>query len=302
MLLLAGLLWKVPLDGAIKGMRALSPLGVTAIVVLTFAFPAIAAARWKRALSALGEEQSWLSLFADSLVASTYNMLLPTSVGGDVVRAIRCGRRLKSPHHAWSSTLFERLVGVVALIIMAVPGLAFAKGNLGWLGVLVGLCLAASIALIFLAPAPFRVAARLLVQRAPKLAGLGDGIADDLSGSLSKVRIRFELIFWSLLYQAVGLGVLVVVAFDWGHPEMSWAILGGVPLALVATMLPVSIAGLGLRESLFVVLLARFGIASGHSLSLAIVWLASALLLALAGALVLLIESSRGLARRAHLS
>jgi len=64
-------------------------------------------------------------------------------------------------------------------------------------------------------------------------------------------------------------------------------------LALVLTLLPVSIAGIGVRESLFVVLLGRFGMASDRALSLAVVWLGSALLTAFAGVVVLLIESAR---------
>jgi len=71
---------------------------------------------------------------------------------------------------------------------------------------------------------------------------------------------------------------------------MLWAILGAVPLALVITMVPVSIAGLGVRESMFVVLLGEFGVDAGRALSLALVWLASALLLALAGAIVMAVE------------
>jgi hypothetical protein len=225
-------------------------------------------------------------------------MLLPTTIGGDVVRAVRCARRIDPGHRAWSSTLFERLVGIVALVLLAVPGLIMAPGQVREIAWAIGVVAVLSVAALLAAHAPFRLGARFLVARAPSVAGAGDRIASDLSGPLARPTVRLEIAAWSLLYQLVGLGVLVVVAFDWGQPRMTWAILGAVPLALVLTMLPVSIAGLGLRESLFVILLGRFGVPADRALALALVWLALALLLAFAGGVVMLSEGGKGAGAR----
>jgi hypothetical protein len=292
-LLLAAILWKVPVREALAALAALRPVTLGLVVLLTVLFPVIAALRWQRALSWTGARERFGPLLRDVLVSSTYNMLLPTNIGGDVVRAARCARRLSEPHHAWSSTIFERLIGVVALVLLAVPGLLMAPGQVRELGIAVGVLAAITLAVALGAHAPLRLASRLLVSRAPSIAGAGDRIAADLAGPLASVRARLEMMAWSALYQAVGLGILVVVVFDWGQPEMTWAILGAIPLALVLTLLPVSIAGLGVRESLFVVLLGRFGMGSERALSLAVVWLASALLTSLLGAGVMALESWR---------
>ncbi|MFW5739654.1 MAG: lysylphosphatidylglycerol synthase transmembrane domain-containing protein, partial [Myxococcota bacterium] len=272
--LLVVLIWKVPVGQALEGLAALSWPGLVGIVVLSFAFPAVAAVRWKRVLRYLGAEQSWWPLMADTLVSSTYNMLLPTNIGGDVVRALRSGRRIDGAHRAWSSVLFERLVGLVALALLAVPGLAMVPGRLQALGWAVAGIVLVSVVVLVLAPAPFRAAGKLLAARAPVMAAVGDRIANDLAGPLARAAPRIETMLWSTLYQATGLGMLVLVAFDWGEPSMTWAILGGVPLALILTLLPVSIAGLGVRESLFVVLLGQLGVESERAMALAIVWLA----------------------------
>ncbi len=293
-LLIALILWRVPLAKAFDGLASLSFAAILAALVLTFAFPAIAALRWKRALHRLGTQVPWVPLLADTLVSSTYNMLLPTQIGGDVVRALRCARRASRPSHAWSSALFERLVGLVALALLAVPGLAMAPGARPQITLAVAAFASLAGILVFAAPAPFRFAARLIAKRSQSVANLGSHLAEDLSGPLATLSARLEMLAWSLLYQAVGLGLLAVVVLDWGRPDLCWAILGAVPLALVLTLLPVSIAGLGVRESLFVVLLGQFGVPSDRALSLALIWLASALLLALAGAVVVLLEASRG--------
>ncbi|MCL2824677.1 MAG: flippase-like domain-containing protein, partial [Polyangiaceae bacterium] len=258
--LLGLVLWKVPTLDALDGIASLSWTAVVVIVVLTFAFPAVASIRWWRLLRSVGAEQSIWELFADNLVASTYNMLLPTSIGGDVVRALRCGRRIGCSHRAWSTVLFERLVGIIALALFSVPGLAMAPASVRTLGWAVAGVVFVSLIVLVFSPTPLRWIGSVLASRAPAVADVGTGVARDLSGPLSGTAIRAETMFWSLLYQAVGLGILVVVAFDWQQPWMVWAILGGVPLALVLTMLPVSIAGLGIRESMFVVLLGHFGV------------------------------------------
>ncbi len=284
--------WKVPLAKALHTVASLSAPAVAFSLLLTFAFPAIAALRWKRALRRLGSRVPWPALMADTLVSSTYNMLLPTSIGGDVVRAIRCARRSARPSHAWSSALFERLVGLVALAVLAVPGIVMAPGARREIAVAILLVALLSSSLVLAAHAPFRWAARILSSRAPVVAQLGSDLADDLAGPLSSIPARLEMLAWSLLYQAVGLGLLAVVVTDWGRPDLCWAVLGAVPLALVLAMLPVSIAGLGVRESMFVVLLGQFGVASDRALALALVWLASALLLALTGVVVLALEAA----------
>ena len=292
--LVAGILWKVPIGNAVGGIRALSVPAAAWIIILTLLFPVLAAFRWKRALARLGSHQSWTSLLGDTLVSSTYNMLLPTQVGGDVVRSLRCGKRLSQPHHAWSSMIFERLMGIVALAMLAVPGVVMGSGRTREIGIAVGAVAVGSFVLVVAAPAPLRWAARILASRAPSVSGAGERIAADLSGPLSSLWARAEMMVWSVAYQFVGLGILMVVVVDWGMPEMVPAILGAVPLALVLTLVPVSIAGLGVRESLFVVLLGRFGLASERALSLAVVWLASALIVAMAGAVVMGWEAARG--------
>jgi hypothetical protein len=291
--LLALVLWKVPLRDALQGLSGLSPVALVSLLVLTFVFPSVAALRWKRVLLRLQLRQRWIRLLADTLVSSTYNMLLPTSIGGDIVRGWRCARRVEAGHHAWSSVLYERLVGLVALALLALPGLFLTPTPAGRLGAVVAVLVAVSILLAVFAHAPFRHVAHLLAVRAPVVAGVGDGIAADLSGPLARSTARAETLAWSLLYQFVGLGLLIVVVLDWNRPELVPAVLGAVPIALIFTMLPVSIAGLGVRESLFVVLLGQFGVEAARALSLALVWLASAVVLAGAGAAVMIVEASR---------
>lgn len=288
--LLGLIAYKAPVGEAVASVRGLSLGAVLAVVALTMACSAVAALRWKRALAVLGSHQSWTALMRDTLVAGTYNMLLPTSIGGDVVRALRCARRLEQRHRAWSSVLFERLLGLLAMALLSVPGLLMVPGKASGLGIVVAVVAAASVGALVIAHAPFQAAGRLLSSRAPSLAGAGKAIAADLAGPFAMTRSRAEMLGWSLLYQLVALSILAAVVLDWGQPRLLGAVLGAVPLALIGAMAPVSIAGLGVREGLFVLLLGRFGVSTDQALALALVWLGSSLVMALAGAVVLALE------------
>lgn len=291
--LLALVVWHVPVARAADHLRQISPLGILAAASLTLASPAVAAWRWKRVLARSQVHVPWFQLIADLLVAATYNLLLPTSIGGDVVRAARCAKRIPRANLAWSSVLYERLLGVFGLGLLAVPGMALVPGlprQLSWwLG---GVMLSVGLAVV-VAHAPFRILSRFLARRAPKAAGFGDALADDFAGPMSSWGTRLETLAWSMAYQLTALSVIGVVALDWGHPQWLLFILAAVPLALIVTLLPISIAGLGVRESMFVLLLGQLGMSSGRALSLAMIWLLSSLLLAAAGSLVLLLETRR---------
>jgi hypothetical protein len=216
-------------------------------------------------------------------------MFLPTTVGGDVVRALRCAGRVRAPHLAWAAVAYERIMGLVCLALLPLAGLALGAGH----GRPALLAVAAASAALFLgvlafAHAPLRLVARLAAARAPALAGVSGRLADAFTGPLSGPAVRLETFGWSLAYQLVALSMLVAAGAR--EPGIVRAAYIGAPLVLILAMLPVTIAGLGLRESLFVAILPEFGPSPAHAGTLAVVWLAANLGCALAGAALLVRE------------
>lgn len=292
--LIALLLWKAPVSEAISDLSSLTLWGISSIVGLTFLCALIASFRWKRVLHYGGARQPLSMLLIDTLVSATYNMLLPTQLGGDVIRALRCAKRLdgaKKAHLAWSSVLFERLVGVLSMALVAGVGLLFVPVSLRWIGWVVASVIGAAVIVLMFASVPFGFFASLLVTRAPSVAGVGQGISSDLKHCLAGSRVRLETTVWSVIYQLTGLLILVCTALDWGQPTALWAIIAGVPVISILTLVPVSVGGLGVRESLFVVVLGQLGVSERLALGLALVWLASSLLLALAGGGVMVLQT-----------
>jgi uncharacterized membrane protein YbhN (UPF0104 family) len=294
--LLAGLLARIPLGELAAAFRSFPASGL-ALGALTLVLQLLAGAqRWRRLLKRVGSDLPLRSLVEHTLVASAYTMILPSSVGGDVVRAIRCGRQAGAPHRGWSTVFFERMIGFPCLTLVAAPGVLVLPGGRALLwAALAGAALGAGG--LVLAGGPLRWAARVLLARAPQIAALSEGIAADLEGPLGTAGARAEALLWTLLYQAAGISILAAVVAPLGDGKLVGAIYAGVPLIVIGAMLPVSLGGVGLRESLFVLVLGRLGVDRATALALGLLWLGTYFALAIPGVLLVLREA-RGEAER----
>jgi uncharacterized membrane protein YbhN (UPF0104 family) len=295
--ILALVLYKVPFRELAMRLGKLRAPDVLALVVLTIAQVTFGVVRWYRLLRRLGERPSFLALYGDVLVGLTYNMFLPTTVGGDVIRALRARKRVSASHRAWSTSLFERIAGLLAMAasgaLAATIGLGAATqvpAALGWIAGSITLVL---LVIFFFASAPFRILVHMLEKRLPGAADDVRGIVDDLEGPLSTPAARAEALAWSILVQALGIAFVLVGARGLQAPGHDAAILVGVPIVHVLSMVPITLGGLGLREGLFVGILGMLQVPADVALGLAAQWLASSVGFAIAGAVVAVADPGR---------
>lgn len=292
--ILALVLWKVPLRDLSARLSRLHASDIALLCALTVAHVSFAVVRWHRLLVRLDERPSFAALYGDALVGLTYNMFLPTTVGGDVVRALRARKRVSKPHRAWSTSLFERIAGLLA---MGASGALAASIGLGgdarippkvrYIAIAIAV---AMLAIFFFAAAPFRVLVRILERRLPGAADDVRGIVEDLEGPLAKSGARIEALGWSVLVQVLGFAFVIAGARGLDAPGHTMALLIGVPVVHVLSMVPITLGGLGLREGLFVGILGMLNVPSDVALGLAAQWLASSLAFAIAGAMVAVVD------------
>jgi hypothetical protein len=146
-------------------------------------------------------------------------------------------------------------------------------------------------AALIVAHHPLHLAARLLGGRVPRLGGeLGRW-----ASALERVSIatKLEIMGWSLAMQLLSLGLLATAAHDLAGAAAVRAVALGVPLIWVLSVVPITIGGFGLRESLFIGVLGALGVPAPAALALSMVWLGQQLLTASAGLLVHLGSGSR---------
>jgi len=219
-----------------------------------------------------------------------FSLCLPSSIGGDVVKAYRIGDTTSRRLLAGCSVLADRLTGLSALGVLG--GAAVAAREFG-LGLPATLALAATllvvVLLVFLAgvssldrliaviPAPHAVrefAAQLLpYQQRPSLIAKAVG--------------------WSFVVQmggAISVG-LMARALGVDQPVSLWFAV--VPMVALVMVLPISIGGFGVRENALTFLLSEQGVPGEKAVAVALLWGLSTIILGLLGGLLFLLDRSR---------
>jgi glycosyltransferase 2 family protein len=217
-------------------------------------------------------------LIQSCIIASFFRQFLPSTIGGDAIRAYDSWKMGASKTVAVSTLAVDRVFGLVILLLFAVIAILFSPRVLPeipllpmWIALGAG-CLFSLLLLIFLPGARLFRPLASIVERLPR--PIGD-VVNMLSGSLVGFRGQPGLMLRSLglsfLLQlnVVFFYVLIGTALGLSVPLLAYFIF--VPLATIVMMLPVSINAIGLREAVFVVLLGAFGVSMAEALAFA--WL-----------------------------
>jgi hypothetical protein len=270
LLVTAGLLWvaaaRFDLGRAAELIGGAELPAIAATLVVLSAANLVAACRWQLILSAEATSPGQLTLLKVALVGLFFNQVLPSAVGGDAVRVWRCSRLGVGLGPAVRSILLDRACGylvVVALYIAGLPTLLQilpdARQRGGVLAVLaVGvLGLLALVSLDRLPRAILRL--RLIapfaeLSRASRRLFVDPGRCGAVLG-LSIITIALTILAFKFVGDAVGSRLSLG----------SWIVI--VPPVTLIQLLPVSLAGWGVREVVLVVALGLFGIPAEAALA-----------------------------------
>jgi len=216
-------------------------------------------------------------------VGMFFNLFLPTSVGGDVVRTWRLARceggalpKERRRTAAFLSVFGDRLNGLVALIAVAgVAALCCPAAPPAWVGgTVAGLVGAAA---LVLASLPWL---GRLGRLHPRLRVLSDAAA----AYARNPRTLAAATALSLAVQAANAVVwgLMGAALDLPVPPAYYGVVA--PLAALLALLPVSVNGVGLREAAAVLLLAPLGVGPAEAVTFSVLTFAAATAASLGGA------------------
>lgn len=291
--ILVVVLTRVPLASVVDRLQHISLRNAAILVALAIVHMELGAVRWYRLFARVGEKVGLWPISRDVLVGMLFNTFLPTSFGGDVIRAVRAGRRVKASYHAWSTSLFERLVGMLSQAIISALGALLALGEALTIEQKAAIVVAMLVLVLgmFFAAAPLRVLVRILEKRLPaRFISNIRGVVGDLEGPLATAGARLETLGWSFLQFTFNLSFAIFGAYALGAPGHAIALIVGVPVVGVLAMAPVSLGGHGLREGLYVVILGMLGVPKDVALGIAVLGLAYNIVFALAGGVVAFIE------------
>ncbi len=254
----------------------------------------IASERWRLLLDAADIASTSGATLRAYLAGSFANNLLPTAFGGDAVRAWLVSRGSSSFARSLTSVVVDRGSALGCGVALGWIGVAIEPDALesGQLVPLVAVSAAGLGAVVVIASVLRHggLARRLPETVRPWAAQAGAA----LRAYVSEPRLLAVVVVIGLVFQ------LVVVLATWCISEtvgldLSFPLLAAViPLVLIATALPISIGGLGVREGSFVALLASANVSAGDATLLSLLSAAALAIASLPGGLVLLFREDRG--------
>jgi uncharacterized membrane protein YbhN (UPF0104 family) len=267
---------------ALTGLN-LATLGLAAFV-LALTIPTNAA-RWHYILSASGYSPGMAKLAKILLVGLFFNQVLPSGIGGDAVRAWRCHLLGIPAGQAIRSILLDRAMGFASIVLAYAAGLPTLLRMMAdglQQGVFAAILLIAVGGLAALFCLDFLPNFLLRVKFLSFLASIsieGRRLVSD--------PCRFAVIFpLALLGTAINIWAYQRIALSIGAnlSFINWLLI--VPPVTLAQLLPVSLAGWGIREAALVVVLSAFDTAPEIALTISLLFGACQVLIALPGGLV----------------
>jgi uncharacterized membrane protein YbhN (UPF0104 family) len=283
--LLGVLAWRIEIG---EVTRTLSTVGwqwwLAALGCYLFA-QVVSSVRWLWLAQPLGFTHSLNAYVGFYFVGNFFNLILPTSIGGDVARAWYLARGTGRGAGAALSVLADRLIGLYVLVALACV-VALVQPLPAWVQGWVAVAAAGGVVgLIGL----------LLARRwqTPFIFQPSEGFEKrstrwhQLSAALNYYIGSPRLLGWASLLSLVVqlLNVLLVwfVAKAVGAEVSLVYCCVLMPLVTLLTLAPVSVNGMGVREGGTIVLLAPVGVAAEQALTLSLLWFAVSLATGLIG-------------------
>ncbi|MBI3779691.1 MAG: flippase-like domain-containing protein [candidate division NC10 bacterium] len=227
-----------------------------------------------------------------------FNLMLPTLIGGDIVRGYQVFRLTHRHEASLASILVERLSGYVAMIMIACVALILAYPFLRD-PVVVWLTAASAAGLIGIIAGLLSDQLQSLVFRLLNSVGLArfhetlHRLYEAIQRYWGHKRALLQAVGLSLVLQSLGIIIFYLISRSLNLLVPLRYFFLFLPLISVVSMLPISVAGIGVREASSIYFFAKVGLDSASALSLSLLWFAVTALCSGLGGIVFLIGHSQ---------
>jgi hypothetical protein len=241
-------------------------------------------ARWEAILHTLAIQISWSRLTSLHFLSLFFSFFLPTSIGGDFVRAFYLSGDTKRKGASFLSVFIDRYVALFGLILTATVAALVSQIAVNqfllypWL---VGLSLVVFFVNFAFSQGYHKYGIRMLPPRFKSYEATIFQINESLQILFKNKKTLYITLLLTAAFLVVSTGVHQLLIQDMGKVAEFKQLLVFIPLIALAASVPVSIGGIGLRESAYVYLFSNIGFTSTESLTLAsfifVIWLITSL-------------------------
>ncbi len=253
----------------------------------------LSALRWRLLLTTQGVKPQVSYLIRSNLIATFFNQFLPSTIGGDSVRAYDSWRLGKNKANAISVIFIDRFLGILVLLLFASITVFFADpitSKVPFLHVwIIGSGLLALFAILFMFfpnKKIFEPLNKIPISFVKKINQKILKLADSFWQFRNHKKVLFKAFLISIFLQAnvVLYYYLISHSLIFGISFVYFFLM--VPLSIFIMMLPISINGIGLRENIFFLFLSNFSIHASDAIAFAWIEFLFIIVLGLIGGLV----------------
>jgi uncharacterized membrane protein YbhN (UPF0104 family) len=271
--LLAYLIWLVDWQRALEILSHANKLWIISGPVFILLGLLAGSLRWKLTLADSQVYLSYRKSYIGYLTGMFYNIFLPGAVGGDVIRIGYCvtNTGCKSGT-AVASVLLERVAGVVSVLSFVLGVTLFIPAAMSPIftrGMIKALTWAAIAWIVILLA--LLIARQLWAKWGPKdhYTGIKEFIFSGMQ-TLSNLQLKTisALFLLSVIFQGANIFGAFVLSRAIGEELPLSVFFAVLPIVYVATLLPISLGGLGVREGSLVFLLAFYGVPTSEAITL----------------------------------
>lgn len=285
--LLAVLVSRIHPDDILPERRQVSTLAyLVAGLLLTGLGLVLSAWRWQRVLEVFHVRVPLRTLTGHYFAGQFVGNVLPSTVGGDVVRVSRTTTTTGSGSVAFASVVLDRLTGFIALPLLVFLGFLFRPSlldnNHAWFALAIAFGTLALLAVILLVGGHPRLAGRF-AERENWMRFIG-AVHVGIDRLRRQPRDVLGVLVAAMIYQVSVVVSVYCAAHALGISVPNAALLAFVPAVAMAQTVPLSVSGFGVREGMLVLLMHPLGVSASSAVALGLFWYGMLLVVSLLGA------------------
>jgi len=226
--------------------------------------------KWQMLLKVKNIKIPFFEIFKIYYISSFIGMFLPSSLGIDLLRTYSMSRYIKNTQDSVSTVFVDRLLGILSLVFVVLIGILAVKTNFINSTVQFVMTIIVMLFILFSGIILFRhvivfsewVLKRFKFSHIKRekyinlLHGIYVSIIDFKNNKIEVFKVFLISIFFQ--FNRVAISYAVALSFDINISLKYWIII--VPLVTLATMLPLAVGGIGVREGAFVFFLNKLGV------------------------------------------
>jgi uncharacterized membrane protein YbhN (UPF0104 family) len=256
------------------------PLELLIAFAIYFASQLLSALRWQWLARGVGFEVGFLRCARFYLIGMFFMLAVPSTLGADAARALLLGRSPPGRAMALSTVAFDRLIGLVSLVGVAVVAIllhpdADLPSSVNWGIIIGGTAIVAG-----------WLATPIGARRLPSESRIRRLVALDLAPYFRDHRLLLRAFALSSGVHALQIASQYALALSLGLVVSPLFVAVYHPLVALAASIPVTIGGFGLREAAYAYLLPRAGVAPDDAVALGLLWWAIGAVSAVVGGIV----------------